>query len=328
MAGYQAWRESWRENWRESLAHPDLETRHRADAHRSKLPRLNQPRDTSRQILILFGAPGAGKGTQAPTVVAMLGIPQLSTGDLLRDAVAAGTELGQQAKAVMESGGLVSDALVIQIIRERIKSPDCQAGFLLDGFPRTLEQVLALDELLKIQGETVSSVIALEVPSHILEERICGRWMHKASGRSYHVKYVPPKSMRLLPNGQPDPGTMRDDQTGELLHQRADDTPAALAKRLESYYAQTMPILDHYGRRGIVERIDANRDPKNIELDVVSYLRNMQTSGGSTSSMQVGAVIPNIGLDVGFPPKQVMLHDFCRRKKVVLLGLPGAFTPT
>merc|ERR1719316_804968 len=124
----------------------------------------------------------------------MMGIPQLSTGDMLREAVAAGTEVGLQAKSVMESGGLVSDEIVIGIIRDRIAAEDCSKGFILDGFPRTLEQTKALDALLAEKGEAVSRVLAFDVPAEVLEERICGRWMHKASGRSYHVKFAPPAS--------------------------------------------------------------------------------------------------------------------------------------
>jgi adenylate kinase len=153
----------------------------------------------TRTVMILFGPPGAGKGSQAPKVVEKLGIPQLSTGDMLRAAVAAGTPVGKQAKAVMESGGLVSDDLVVGIISERIKKPDCAKGFILDGFPRTVAQASKLDAVLASSGEAVSCIIALEVPDAALTERICGRWVHKESGRSYHVKYAPEL---LTPGGQ------------------------------------------------------------------------------------------------------------------------------
>merc|ERR1719316_746204 len=142
----------------------------------------------------------------------MMGIPQLSTGDMLRDAVAAGTDVGKRAKEVMESGGLVSDDIVIGIIRDRIAAEDCSKGFILDGFPRTLEQSTALDALLAEKGEAVSRVLAFDVPAEVLEERICGRWMHKASGRSYHVKFKPPKSLK---EGEtPSAENMKDDETG------------------------------------------------------------------------------------------------------------------
>ena len=156
-----------------------------------------------RKIVILFGAPGAGKGTQAPKIVDAVGIPQLSTGDMLRAAVHAQTEVGKKAQAVMKAGGLVSDDIVIGIISDRIKEPDCKNGFILDGFPRTVGQAKALDKLLAKGGETVNSVIELSVPDSVLEERICGRWIHKASGRSYHVKFAPPASQQLGSDGKP-----------------------------------------------------------------------------------------------------------------------------
>lgn len=225
-----------------------------------------------RKIMILFGAPGAGKGTQAPNVVSLLGIPQLSTGDMLRDAVSAGTDVGKKAKAVMDAGGLVSDEIVVGIIAERIKHADCSNGFILDGFPRTLEQTKALDRMLAEQGETVSTVMAFEVPDSVLEERICGRWMHKSTGRSYHVKFAPPKSMRLDANGKPLPETMLDDETGESLYQRGDDTAEALTQRLKSYHSKTVPILDHYKPHGVVKRVNANQDINRVWSDILHSL--------------------------------------------------------
>ena len=139
-------------------------------------------------MVILCGAPGAGKGSQTPQLSALLGTPSLSTGDMLRAAVAAGTDVGKRAKAKMEAGELVSDEIVVGVIRDRIAEKDCAAGFILDGFPRTVEQANQLDAMLKAQGEGVSACIELNVPDEVLEERICGRWMHKTSGRSYHAK--------------------------------------------------------------------------------------------------------------------------------------------
>jgi len=212
--------------------------------------------------MILFGPPGAGKGSQAPKIVETLSIPQLSTGDMLRAAVAAGSEVGLKAKDVMASGGLVSDELVVSIIRERIKEADCEGGFILDGFPRTVEQAKMLDEMLAGAGDKVNLVLALEVPDEVLTERICGRWVHKASGRSYHVKFATPKS--LEEGATPSEETMLDDETGEPLMQRADDTEEALTKRLESYHAQTVPILDHYAPTGVVSKVDANVKPDEV----------------------------------------------------------------
>lgn len=224
-----------------------------------------------RKIMILFGAPGAGKGTQAPKIESLLGLPQLATGDMLRAAVAAGTEVGRKAKEVMASGGLVSDDIVVGIIADRIQEPDCANGFILDGFPRTLAQAKALDAMLAKRGEAVNTVMAFEVPDSVLEERVCGRWMHKASGRSYHVKFAPPKTMQMV-DGKPDPATMLDDETNEPLYQRSDDTAKALKKRLQSYHGKTVPILSHYAPNGIVKQVDANQHIDKVWTDILSKL--------------------------------------------------------
>jgi len=225
-----------------------------------------------RKIMMLFGAPGAGKGTQGPGIVDELGIPQLSTGDMLREAVAAGTDVGKRAKEVMASGGLVSDEIVIGIITDRIKEPDCRTGFILDGFPRTQRQAEALDAMLAKNGEAVSLVMAFDVNHSVLEERICGRWIDKASGRSYHVKFAPPKSMKLGPDGKPLKESMKDDQTGAQLIQRPDDTAEALKKRLDSYNKETVPILSHYAPKGIVKRVDGGQPMKSVWAQVKSGL--------------------------------------------------------
>mmetsp|Transcript_11269 Transcript_11269/g.28023 ORF Transcript_11269/g.28023 Transcript_11269/m.28023 type:complete len:329 (+) Transcript_11269:87-1073(+) len=225
-----------------------------------------------RKIMMVFGAPGAGKGTQGVKIVDELEIPQLSTGDMLREAVAAGTEIGKKAKEVMASGGLVSDDIVIGIIADRIKEPDCKSGFILDGFPRTLPQAKALDAMLAKNGESVSLVMAFDVDQAVLEDRVCGRWMDKASGRSYHVKYAPPKTMKMGPDGKPIPSTMKDDITGNALYQRPDDTAEALKKRLDSYNKQTVPILDHYAPHGIVKRVDGGRNIHEVWADVQGKL--------------------------------------------------------
>jgi len=225
---------------------------------------------SEKTVMILFGPPGAGKGSQAPKIVEKLNIPQLSTGDMLRAAVAAGSEVGKKAKDVMASGGLVSDELVVSIIRERIKEDDCTGGFILDGFPRTVEQAKMLDEMLDGSGDKVSLVLALEVPDEVLTERICGRWVHKASGRSYHVKFATPKS--LTEGATPSVETMLDDETGEPLMQRADDTEEALTKRLQGYHEQTVPILDHYEPAGVVSRLNANIAPDEVWTSIDKVL--------------------------------------------------------
>ena len=181
--------------------------------------------------LILLGAPGAGKGTQATFICQKYGIPQISTGDMLRAAVKAGTPLGLQAKHVMESGGLVSDDLIINLVKERLAQPDCAGGFLFDGFPRTLPQADAM----KAAGVRLDYVLEIDVPFDAMVERMSGRRSHPASGRTYHIKFNPPKAAGL------------DDVTGEPLIQRADDQEETVKKRLDVYSAQTRPLVDYYG---------------------------------------------------------------------------------
>jgi adenylate kinase len=180
--------------------------------------------------LILLGPPGAGKGTQAAFICKHFGIPQISTGDMLRAAVKAGTPLGLKAKAVMDSGALVSDDIIIGLVKERITEPDCARGFLFDGFPRTLPQADAM----KDAGVALDYVLEIDVPFKDIIERMSGRRTHPASGRTYHLKFNPPKS----------PGV--DDETGEALVQREDDKEETVRKRLEVYSAQTRPLVAYY----------------------------------------------------------------------------------
>ncbi|MEN9475196.1 MAG: adenylate kinase [Pseudomonadota bacterium] len=181
--------------------------------------------------LILLGAPGAGKGTQANFICQKYGIPQISTGDMLRAAVKAGTPLGLEAKKVMDAGGLVSDELIINLVKDRIAQPDCAQGFLFDGFPRTIPQADAM----KAAGVKLDYVLEIDVPFDAIIERMSGRRSHPASGRTYHVKFNPPKAEGV------------DDVTGEPLVQRADDQEETVKKRLEVYSAQTRPLVDYYG---------------------------------------------------------------------------------
>ena len=180
--------------------------------------------------LILLGAPGAGKGTQATFICQKFGIPQISTGDMLRAAVKAGTPLGLQAKAVMDAGQLVSDDLIINLVKERLAQPDCAQGFLFDGFPRTIPQA----EAMKAAGVKLDYVLEIDVPFDAIIERMSGRRSHPASGRTYHVKFNPPKVEG------------KDDVTGEDLIQRDDDKEDTVKKRLEVYSAQTRPLVDYY----------------------------------------------------------------------------------
>ena len=191
--------------------------------------------------LVLLGAPGAGKGTQATFICQKYGIPQISTGDMLRAAVKAGAPLGLQAKKVMDSGGLVSDDLIIDLVKERIAQPDCANGFLFDGFPRTIPQADAM----KAAGVKIDYVLEIDVPFEAIIERMGGRRSHSASGRTYHVKYNPPKVEG------------KDDVTGDPLIQREDDKEETVAKRLQVYSAQTRPLVEYYSKWAEVAPDDA-----------------------------------------------------------------------
>lgn len=185
--------------------------------------------------VILLGPPGAGKGTQAKKIQQRFSIPQISTGDMLRAAIKAGTSLGQQVKAVMDAGELVSDALIIELVKARLAEPDCKNGFLLDGFPRTLAQAEALSDL----DFPIKQVIELFVQDDVIVERIAGRLTHPGSGRIYHKMFNPPKIDGL------------DDETGEPLVQRPDDSEQTVRQRLSVYHAQTSPLIQYYETKAV-----------------------------------------------------------------------------
>jgi len=187
--------------------------------------------------VILLGAPGAGKGTQAKFITEKFGIPQISTGDMLRAAVKAGTELGIKAKSVMDSGGLVSDDLIIALVQERIAQADCAKGFLFDGFPRTIPQA----EALVTAGVVLDYVVEIAVPDEDIVKRIAGRRVHEASGRVYHIDHNPPKVAG------------KDDATGDELVQRKDDTEETVRHRLSVYHSQTEPLIAFYQNLGAAE---------------------------------------------------------------------------
>lgn len=193
--------------------------------------------------IILLGAPGAGKGTQAQFIMEKYGIPQISTGDMLRAAVKSGSELGLQAKELMDNGKLVTDALVIALVKERIKHDDCRNGFLLDGFPRTIPQADAMKEA----GITVDFVLEFDVPDEIIVDRIIGRRVHAGSGRVYHVKYNPPKTEN------------KDDVTGEELTIRKDDQEETVRKRLVEYHQLTAPLIQYYQKEAQMSDVKYNR---------------------------------------------------------------------
>jgi len=195
--------------------------------------------------VVLLGPPGAGKGTQAKRLEEKRGLKQLSTGDMLRAAVAAGTPLGRQAKQVMESGALVRDDLIVAMIAERIKEPDCAKGFVLDGFPRTVQQAEALDAMLKERGERIDRVIELAVDEPALIERIAGRFACAKCGAGYHDKFRQPKKAGVC-----------DGCGGTQMVRRPDDRAEAVAVRLEAYRKQTAPILPYYRTRGLLKTVD------------------------------------------------------------------------
>ncbi len=211
--------------------------------------------------LILLGAPGAGKGTQAQFITEAFGIPQISTGDMLRAAVKAGTELGQKAKAIMDAGGLVSDDIIIGLVKERITEADCASGFLFDGFPRTIPQAQAMVDA----GVTIDHVIEISVDDEEIVSRLSGRRVHPGSGRVYHVTNNPPKVEGV------------DDETGEALVQRDDDQEDTIRKRLAVYQEQTRPLVDFYGAMEGDEapgyhRIEGVGDVQDIRAQVLGAL--------------------------------------------------------
>ena len=200
--------------------------------------------------LILLGPPGAGKGTQANFIKEKFGIPQISTGDMLRAAVKAGTPLGLEAKKVMDAGGLVSDDIIIGLVKDRLQQDDCKAGYMFDGFPRTIPQADAM----KDAGVPIDFVLEIDVPDAEIVERMSGRRAHLASGRTYHVKYNPPKVEG------------KDDVTGEDLVQRDDDKEETVKKRLDVYHSQTKPLVEYYSKWA------ASGDPKAPKVRKISGL--------------------------------------------------------
>ncbi|MDC9587865.1 adenylate kinase [Xenorhabdus sp. XENO-10] len=211
--------------------------------------------------IILLGAPGAGKGTQAQFIMEKYGIPQISTGDMLRAAVKAGSELGLQAKELMDNGLLVTDELVIALVKERIKQDDCHNGFLLDGFPRTIPQADAMKEA----GIKVDYVLEFDVPDEIIVERIIGRRVHAPSGRVYHIKFNPPKVEN------------KDDATGEELTIRKDDQEDTVRKRLVEYHTQTAPLVSYYQKEAQTSnteyfKLDGTRQVAEVSAELANIL--------------------------------------------------------
>jgi adenylate kinase len=210
--------------------------------------------------MILVGPPGSGKGSQGPIIQERFCLCHLATGDMLRAAVRAGTEMGKAADKVMKSGGLVSDDIVVGIIREAIDTPECKNGFILDGFPRTVEQAKKLDSMLSAKGVGIDKVIEMKIDDELLVERITGRLVHPASGRSYHKSFRKP----IVP--------MCDDETGEPLMQRADDNEATLRKRLSAFHQQTSPVVDYYAKKGLYAQVDASKKADTVKGAIMQIL--------------------------------------------------------
>lgn len=204
------------------------------------------PQPDTAPVLILLGPPGAGKGTQARMLQDQFGYVQLSTGDLLRAAVAEGTEAGKAADAVMQAGGLVSDQIVIDILRDRLAAPDCATGVILDGFPRTTVQAKALDALLGESGQRINAAVSLEVDDGAMVERIAGRYTCAGCGEGYHDSFKTPAKAGVC-----------DNCGGTNMKRRADDNAKAVGERLKAYHAQTAPLIVYYDANDVLERVDA-----------------------------------------------------------------------
>ncbi len=215
--------------------------------------------------LIFLGPPGAGKGTQAKRVAEKYGIPQISTGDMLREAVAKGTELGKKAKEYMDKGELVPDEVVIGIVKERLQQPDCEKGFILDGFPRTLAQAEALDEMLKELNKKIDAVINVVVPEEEVVKRITYRRTCRNCGAVYHLIYAPPKEDNKC------------DKCGGELYQRDDDKEETVRERYRVYKQNTEPLIDYYRKKGILYDVDGTKDIEGVWKEIEAILEKIKS---------------------------------------------------
>ncbi len=214
-----------------------------------------------RMNIVLMGLPGAGKGTQADKIVEKYDIPHISTGDMFRAAIKGGTELGLKAKSFMDQGALVPDEVTIGIVRERLSKPDCEDGFLLDGFPRTVPQAEALESLLADIGKRIEHVVNIKVEKDELIARLTGRWICKVCGTAYHTVFNPPEVSGIC------------NKDGGELYQREDDKPETVTNRLEVNMKQTQPLLDFYGSKGVLENINGQQDIQKVFADIDALLK-------------------------------------------------------
>lgn len=210
--------------------------------------------------IVFLGPPGAGKGTQAKILVERYGIPQISTGDMLREHRAKGTELGKKAQEYMDKGQLVPDEIILGMVKERLSQPDCERGFILDGFPRTVAQAEALDKLLQEMGKKLDFALALVVPDELLVERLTGRRTCKSCGMMYHIKYKPPKEDNKC------------DVCGGELYQRPDDNEETVRNRLKVYHESTAPLIEYYRKKGILREIDGSKSIEEITQQIIQIL--------------------------------------------------------
>ncbi len=214
--------------------------------------------------LILFGPPGAGKGTQADRLRHDFQLPYIATGDMLREHVKEGTELGQQAKSYMDTGDLVPDRLILAMVRERLREPDAQDGFILDGFPRTREQAEALNDQLRSLGRCITAVLLLDVSDEEVVRRLSGRRLCLKAGHNYHVEFDPPKHEGVC------------DQDGSRLIQRDDDKPKVVQNRLRVYHEKTKPVIGYYDERGLLKRIDGTRSPADVQDHIRAVIATLR----------------------------------------------------
>ena len=210
--------------------------------------------------IIMLGAPGAGKGTQAKRIAEKYNVPHISTGDIFRENIKNGTELGNKAKAYMEAGDLVPDELVLELIMDRFEKEDCENGYVLDGFPRTIPQAEALDEALEAKGQSIDNVIDVDVPDDHIIKRMAGRRTCAHCGAIFHLEHMPPKIEGKC------------DQCGGHLMMREDDLPDTVIARLKTYHEQTQPLKDYYGAKGLVHSVDGTQDREVVFAEVVKIL--------------------------------------------------------